>query len=163
MAAPNKILTILGDQPIGSVQGDHVYPAMSFVQMLQRIVSYIGQPGGTSGSATTGTASGSSSSTVPMSAMTLSQSVAIATDYVTQQGPAIALSLDDIQTLAYVAAFSGADVAPSGSTFSGGAVYAPLVNGDPPGSVLPGYPDGQIKGPTFMADPWGQAILVQVR
>jgi hypothetical protein len=45
-AAPNKLLTILGDQPIGMVKGDAVYPQMTFVQFLQRIVSQLGQPDG---------------------------------------------------------------------------------------------------------------------
>ena len=43
--APVRLLTILGDQPIGhDDQGRLVRPSMEFVQFLQRLISYIGQP-----------------------------------------------------------------------------------------------------------------------
>ena len=43
--APTRLLTILGDQPIGlDDAGRPVKPSMEFVQFLQRLISYIGQP-----------------------------------------------------------------------------------------------------------------------
>lgn len=43
--APTVILTMLGNQPIGiDTEGKPVLPTMPFVQMVQRIVSYLGQP-----------------------------------------------------------------------------------------------------------------------
>lgn len=48
--APSQINTILGDRPIGITdQGGQVRPTMYFAQMLQRLVSYIGQPVGSDG------------------------------------------------------------------------------------------------------------------
>jgi hypothetical protein len=50
-AAPTRLTTIVGDQPIGNAtDGSLVMPSMYFLQMLQRVLSYIGQPAeGTSG------------------------------------------------------------------------------------------------------------------
>ena len=50
-----------------------------------------------------------------------------------------------------------------GMTQAAPAIYAPLVNGDLPGAVLVGVPDGQIKGPTMLSDPYGQCIMAQIR
>ena len=147
---PTKILTILGDQPIGTAQNANnetlsVYPAMSFVQMLQRIVSYIGQPG-------TNATGGS-----------LSDQVSTVTEFVNTSGPTIQTASDDVLTLAYFSTLNEVDLGASQPSSGTGAIYAPLVNGDAPGSVLPGYPIGMIKGPTLMSDPWGQTIQVQIR
>lgn len=43
--APVRALTVFGDQPIGSAaDGSPIRPTMYFVQFLQRLVSYVGQP-----------------------------------------------------------------------------------------------------------------------
>src|SRR5208282_206142 len=53
--APTKLLTILGDQPIGrTAKGEAVFADMTLVQMLQRIISYLGQPGSATGGVPTG-------------------------------------------------------------------------------------------------------------
>ena len=145
-SAPNKILTILGDQPIGSAQNSkgevlNVYPTMAHVQMLQRIVSYIGQPG---------TSSAGNS---------LSEQVSSVVEVVNSSTASVQSNLSDVQTLSYFAVLTPPLQAQAASP----AIYAPLVNGDSPGSVLPGYPVGMIKGPTLMSDPYGQAIMVQIR
>ena len=141
-SVPTKILTILGDQPIGSVQAERVYPSMPFVQMLQRIVSYIGQPG-------TNSTGGS-----------LSSQVSAVTEFVNTTGPALQTASDDAQTLAYFATTGEVSDQPYSVS---GAVYAPLVNGDLPGASIIGYPAGMMKGPSLMSDPHGQAIMVRVR
>lgn len=50
----------------------------------------------------------------------------------------------------------------SGQTLEG-QVWAPMVNGDPPGDALVGHPDGQIKGPTILGLPNGACMMVRVK
>lgn len=56
-SAPSQLSTISGDQPLGSTtDGKPVMPSFYFLQFLQRILSYIGQPVGNSGITLTTTA-----------------------------------------------------------------------------------------------------------
>lgn len=56
--APSKLLTIIGDQPFGQdATGKPVYPSMYFTQVMQRLISLIGQP-----------VEGSASAGIPISA-----------------------------------------------------------------------------------------------
>jgi hypothetical protein len=49
-SAPSRLTTIAGDQPIGTgTDGSLVLPSFYFLQFLQRILSYLGQPTSNSG------------------------------------------------------------------------------------------------------------------
>lgn len=57
LSAPSQLSTISGDQPLGNtMDGQPVMPSFYFLQFLQRILSYIGQPVGNSGVTLTTTA-----------------------------------------------------------------------------------------------------------
>jgi hypothetical protein len=54
VAAPARLTPVAGDQPIGNgTDGSLVMPSFYFLQFLQRILSYIGQPTGNSGTTLT--------------------------------------------------------------------------------------------------------------
>ena len=175
-SAPNKLLTILGDQPMGEVRQDNrVYPSMAFVQMMQRIISYLGQPV-TSGAGAGGTVSQNVSDALSAASFaaygpglegiaTSTQDRYIITGFPPNgpSGPGTGGVVLQQGTVTADGTVEVGDLLVLTPTSLQGEIWAPLVNGDPPGADLIGYPDGQVKGPTLMSLPNGTCIMVRIR
>ena len=186
--APVRLLTVLGDQPIGfDDQGHQIRPSMEFVQFLQRLISYIGQPAssgaqgitlsalvGAASSAATAVQSGSidpgfPSLPPPSDVVYLGNGSRVLDGYGSPNGAVFGsvgdlfLQRDGSPSAVAWAKASGEQTDAGWVPGAGSAIYAPLANGDLPGSELVGYPDGMFKGPTLVSDPSGACVMVQIR
>jgi hypothetical protein len=170
-SSPNKLLPPIGDQPFVDPKTGQL--TMFGFQMLQRLYSYLGQPG----SATGGTPSGETvtEGIATAQAMAIAAAFAPGNEGLYQSrnntfvfgfpppptdGGVIALQQGSTYTQGVVAI--GSLLVLQGQTLDG-QVWAPLTNGDPPGDDLIGYPDGQVKGPTLVALPNGSCVMVRIR
>lgn len=141
--APIKLLPPIGDFAFVDNRG---HLTMAGFQMLQRIYSYLGQPG----SATGGTATGETVTEGIAAAQALAAAALMRDDFVPAPAPPLPF-------------FGFPPSMQAQATGVEGEIWAPLVNGDPPGDTLVGFPSGQIKGPTLVALPNGACIMVRIQ
>jgi hypothetical protein len=163
-SAPSKITTIVIDQPIGEVRGNQVYALMTFAQLIQRIVSYLGQPGSGSGGVPSG-------NTVTQDVASASATAAFAAF-----GPAI----EGMAAATQPPALTGFPPnSPDGGETSGGVLalmqgmsYAQgviaigdllVLNGQTlDGEIWAPVVTGVLPGPDLVADPFGQCVMVRI-
>lgn len=163
--APTRLTPMSMDQPIGHTRGEagnvEVWPSPYFAQVIVRILAYLGQPLSPGGSG------GGSNSTIGEQILVLQESMPVTYDpSLFFNNGTLAVASIPGGTLSgnpgIVAAPPTTVFIGSGLSLSGGvlsavippaplpSVFAPLVNGDLP-------------GPTPIADAVGQFVMVQVR
>jgi len=180
-SAPNKLLPLLADQPIGEVRGSYVYPTMPLAQMLQRILSYLGQPGSATGGKPTGETLTQGVQSAAELAGFAAYGVPAEAAFSVPQPPRIdpfppnspdgggSGSTVGVEALQQGTQYTqgvvviGPLLVLNGQTLDG-EIWAPMTNGDvpEPGGILIGYPDGQSQTATLLTDPVGMVVMARV-